>query len=269
MIEVGHNDNEWWKKLDQNLKRLASMGSHQKDVRLRFTKPLLLVVRTIEGEGDDNGDIAGADERLKVRLGVFFCSPKGTSTVNEYRMSLLWNSRTNNLTKALKDFGRHIRATSDFCRWREEEQSTDGWTYLGPDCCEVVVEQVCGSAIVFYVRSLPNVLTSVSSFATFAERTAKSKVLRSYDTRFRTTQRRSEVYEYYSSECKKISIIPDPSEQVLNAADHSFPESCVVAAEVIAEVETRTELASIMSSFVALSWRTRNSNASAPRTRRQ
>ena len=50
IIEVGRNDNEWWKKLDQNLKHLANMGSHQKDVRPRFAKSLLLVVLTIEGE---------------------------------------------------------------------------------------------------------------------------------------------------------------------------------------------------------------------------
>jgi hypothetical protein len=138
IIEVGRHDVEWWKKLDQNIKYLSRMGNDQKDKRLRFGQPLLLAVLTIEGEGE--GD------ELKVRLGVFFCSPKGTSK-DDYRMSLLWRSRTNDLTKASKDFGRLLRATSDFSRWREDwrkEEQADvnvRWKYLGPNCCKVEVHQ--------------------------------------------------------------------------------------------------------------------------------
>jgi hypothetical protein len=173
IIEVGRHDGEWWKKLDQNIKYLAMMGSNQKDKRLRFGKPLLLAVLTIEGEGDGG---APADGELQVRLGVFFCSPKGTSK-DDYRMSLLWQSHTNDLTKASKDFGRLLRATSNFSRWREEEQVNVCWKYLGPNCCKVEVDQQVGgsAAVCFVVHSPPNVLTQLSSFATFAGRTAKKE----------------------------------------------------------------------------------------------
>jgi hypothetical protein len=50
-----------------------------------------------------------------------------------------------------------------------------------------------------------------------------SKILRSYDTRFRTTQRRSEIYEHYP-ENEKLVIIPCPDEQVHEAADNSSSE---------------------------------------------
>lgn len=146
IIEVGRHDDEWWKKLSQNLKYLTRMGKDQ-DPRLRFAMPLILAVLTIEGEDDD-------DSNLKVRLGVFICSPKGTSD-DDYRISLLWHSRTNNIVKASKDFGRLLRATSDFSRWRQKKEPSN-WAYLGPNCCKVVVDQVRSSAAVTVcVHSLP------------------------------------------------------------------------------------------------------------------
>jgi len=187
IIEVGLNDVDWWKKMDQSMKYLAKMGSDQTDNRLRFEEPLLLVVLTIEGGGG-----APSDKELKVRLGVFFCSPKSTCK-DDYRISLLWQSHTNNLTKASKDFGRLLRATSDFSRWRVDGQVNVRWEYLGPNCCKVEFDQ---------------------------DGQQKSKVLRSYDTRFRSTQRRSEIYEH-SSEYEKLSIVPTLSDQELEGADHN------------------------------------------------
>jgi hypothetical protein len=167
IIEVGRHDEEWWIRLDQNMKYLANMGKHRPDRRLRFTKPLIFGVLTIEGEGDDDGS------NLKVRLGVFFCSPKSTR-VDDYRiMSLLWHSRTNDLTKGSKDFGRLLRVTSDFSDWRQEDSGKQGYEYLGPNCYKVVVDQVCSSAVVVCAHSLPNFLTPISSFATFHCRTKK------------------------------------------------------------------------------------------------
>ena len=84
VIEVGRNDLDWWKKLDQNIKYLDKFGIRQKDTRLRFDKPLLCAVLTIEGEATE------AD--LKVKLGVFLCSPKEpTSALNDFRLTLLWH----------------------------------------------------------------------------------------------------------------------------------------------------------------------------------
>jgi hypothetical protein len=47
------------------------------------------------------------------------------------------------------------------------------------------------------------------------------KVLRSYDTRFRATQRRWEIYENYYLENEKLVIVPSPGERGNDAADHS------------------------------------------------
>ena len=77
VIEVGRNDSDWWKKLDQNIKYLNKFGIHQKDTHLRFDKPLLCAALMIEGEA--------TEVDLKVKLGVFLCSPKDpTSTLNDF-----------------------------------------------------------------------------------------------------------------------------------------------------------------------------------------
>jgi hypothetical protein len=169
IIEVGLNDVDWWKKMDQSMKYLAKMGSDQNDKRLRFGEPLLLAVLTVEEDGG-----APSDEELKVRLGVFFCSPKGTYK-DDYRISLLWQSHTNDLTKASKNFGRLLRVTSDFSRWRVEGQVNVGWEYLGPDCCKVEFDQVCDSAAVcFVVYSPPTFSHSFPFLRPFAGRTTKN-----------------------------------------------------------------------------------------------
>jgi len=36
IVEVGRHDDQWWLRLDQNLKYLARMGEDQDDTRLRF-----------------------------------------------------------------------------------------------------------------------------------------------------------------------------------------------------------------------------------------
>eukprot|EP00977_Amphora_coffeiformis_P021409 scaffold9289_cov260-Amphora_coffeaeformis.AAC.1 len=46
--------------------RLANLGAHQNDNRLRFEKPLFLAVLTIEGEA-----VAETKQQLRVKLGVF------------------------------------------------------------------------------------------------------------------------------------------------------------------------------------------------------
>jgi hypothetical protein len=220
IIEVGRYDNDWWKKLDQNMKYLANMGSHQPDARLRFEKPLLLGALTIEGEGDDN-------KNLKVRLGVFFCSLKRPDVVDDYRMSLLWHSYTeDDLTKASKDFGRLLRATSDFSCWREKQEKSVSWKYLGPNCCKVVVDQVCGSGCRHILCTFTTQRSSrrFPLFATLQNEKQTTKVvLRSYDTRFRATQRRSDIYVNDPLETSEYKHLFPPTEQP-KAADHPSSE---------------------------------------------
>jgi hypothetical protein len=80
VIEVGRNGSQWWRKLDQNLKYLANMGSHQCDKRLN-TEPSLMVVLTIEGED------GGADVKFEVRLESLM--PQRAARIDDYRMSLV------------------------------------------------------------------------------------------------------------------------------------------------------------------------------------
>jgi hypothetical protein len=125
LIEVGRKDLDWWKKLDQNIKYLDKLGERQRDKRLRFEKPLLCAVLTIEGEG--------SGEHLKVKLGVFLCSPKGPS---DSRFTLLWHFKTTSLEEASKGFGKLLRATSDFSSWRESEKAPN-YEYFSSNCCRV------------------------------------------------------------------------------------------------------------------------------------
>jgi hypothetical protein len=64
-----------------------------------------MVVLTIEGEGE------GADVKFEVRLESLMC-PKSSNGIDD-RMSLLWHSRTNTLTK-LREISKISTATSDF-----------------------------------------------------------------------------------------------------------------------------------------------------------
>jgi hypothetical protein len=64
LIDVGCTDLDWWKKLDPNTTYIDKLGDRQKDTRLRFEKPLLCAVLTIEGEEP----LA----ELKVKIGSLF-----------------------------------------------------------------------------------------------------------------------------------------------------------------------------------------------------
>ena len=142
MMGVGHNHKDWWKKMDQSIKCFEQIGKHQTNSCLRvFDKPLLLVVLTIEG-----GD---ATNEVNVKLGIFLCFPenskKDETSPPNYGISLLCHSDTTGLKEASKEFGRLMRATSDFNHWRDTKQGdsdNDWWSYLGPDCCKVKTKTV-------------------------------------------------------------------------------------------------------------------------------
>jgi hypothetical protein len=127
LIEVGRNDLNWWKKLDQNIKYFDKLGDQQKDQRLRFKKPLLCAVLTIEGEE--------LKAEFKVKLGVFLCSPKGPSPRNS-RFTLLWHFKATSLKEASEAFGKLLRATSDFSSWRENNEALE-YEYFSSNCCKV------------------------------------------------------------------------------------------------------------------------------------
>lgn len=126
VMEVGRNSNEWWAKLDQNRKYVDMMQEKdQEDERLRFEHPLLFAVLTVEGEGEAKDP--------QVKSGVFLCRPKAN---DHFRMTLLWHAKTTNLNEASKDFGRLLRVTSDFGRWRIQDNEHD-YEYYSSNCCRV------------------------------------------------------------------------------------------------------------------------------------
>ena len=139
LFEVGRNDSDWWKEIDQNIKYVDRLGRQQGDKRLRFEKPLLCVVLTIADE---------EEKCIKVKLGVFLCAPKDTNGArNDFRLSLLWYFSANDREEASKGFGKLLRATSTFSRWRESPGEHDSsFEYFSSNCSRVG-EQVSGVRI--------------------------------------------------------------------------------------------------------------------------
>jgi len=193
VIEVGRNDLDWWKKLDQNIKYVDRLGKQQQDKRLCFEKPLLSVVLTIEGE----------EEKLKVKLGAFLCCPKDNSGDHDnFRMTLLWQFSTSDLKEVSKAFGKLLRTTSDFSRWRDASvDAHQRFEYFSSNCSRVgdMVSRVRIPMIPYRLNE-----TIVDSLITLPVhlRVPRWQVLRSYDSRFRETNRSSEIYR--SKECHSI-----------------------------------------------------------------
>lgn len=132
VIEVGLNGIDWWKKLDQGVKYVERMRIQTQPTKpVRFQKPLLLAVVTIDDEPDrESGEFV-------VRLGVFLCSRKNElEETDEFRMSLLWHSQTTSLKDGSAMFGRLLRVTADFRLWRDENPD-DSYEYFSSNCCRV------------------------------------------------------------------------------------------------------------------------------------
>jgi len=113
--------------MDQNIKFLDRMGDHQPDTGLRFKKPLLCAVLTIEGE---------EEKLIQVKLGAFLFSPKDNSgDHNNFQLTLLWHVKTTDLEEASKAFGKLLRTTSDFSRWRDASvDAHQRFEYFSSNC---------------------------------------------------------------------------------------------------------------------------------------
>eukprot|EP00980_Cylindrotheca_fusiformis_P009263 scaffold2019_cov80-Cylindrotheca_fusiformis.AAC.1 len=185
----------WWKKLDQGIKYVNRMRAQSNQrACLQFDKPLLLAVMTY-----NTVDCLHADKSI-FRIGAFLCSRKNTTAdeLDEYRVSLLWHTKSNTVEDASNMFGRFLRVTADFRQWRDiDGQSVNGYEYFSSNCCRVGQED-----------------------------DENAVVLRSYDNRFRTTNRSPDVY--LSSECRNVvgdvtTIVKIPGEQ---EQDEAVPDSC-------------------------------------------
>ena len=134
VIEVGLDGLDWFKKFDQAIKYLKIMCQEEDfQEKISFQKPLLLAVVTLgkEGKGDDTN----------FQMGVFLCSRKisqSNTFDDNFRVSLLWQSRTKSLTEASKLFGRTLAIAELFGKDRDKfENGVEGYEYLSSNCCRI------------------------------------------------------------------------------------------------------------------------------------
>ena len=83
-----------------------------------------------ELKGNDNG-IAS------VQCGVFLCIPKGDT---DYRIALLWRTKTDSLTAASTQFGKLLFAAKICTQLRKSFSQAEilcDYRYLGPNCCKI------------------------------------------------------------------------------------------------------------------------------------
>lgn len=137
VIEFGLSCKDWWKKLDQGIMYLDRMRRFQKTNCVRFQKPLLLAIVTI-----DNGrEQPDGSDNFRMRLGVFLCSRKNTNVDSDvFRMSLLWHSQVSTLADASLMFGTLIRVSSLFKDLRDgagHEDDSNQYEYFSSNCCRI------------------------------------------------------------------------------------------------------------------------------------
>lgn len=134
VIEFGLHGMNWSKKLDQNVKYMDKMVRGELTNRsLSFKLPILCGVVTIEDK----------DNVFDFKIGVFLCSRRDLDDPHDqFRMSLLWNARTNELNKASTLFGRLLQVTNDFKSWITDIDgfsTRNKYQYLSSNCCRCTI----------------------------------------------------------------------------------------------------------------------------------
>ena len=129
LIEVGLQNEDWWKKVDQGItyvQALTKVDDEKRDTA-RFTEPMLFTVVTIAKTNR---------ESMSARLGVFLCTQrKPESPSDDFRVALLWRTETKDLQELSKAFGRMLRATCLLPKWKDT--ACENYEYLGPNCCRI------------------------------------------------------------------------------------------------------------------------------------
>ena len=134
VIQVGQYGCDWFQKLDQGIIYLKLMC--QKDVhsKFKFQKPLLLAVITLD-------KLTPHDDSIEFQLGLFLCCQKESQSnaiKDNFRMLLLWQSRTTSLQEATKLFGRTLRIAEVFGKNKDRvKQNAEGYKYLSSNCCKI------------------------------------------------------------------------------------------------------------------------------------
>ena len=140
LIEVGLNNDDWFKKLHQGMKYLELMCLDVNATKnCTFKEPLLLAIVTMDKDDQE--------AQVDFQIGVFLCWRKDLET-NNFRMSLLWQYKTDSLEHASKLFGRTLVIAKNFGMCRDNFKTVDEekYEYLSSNCCKVqwkVGTEVC------------------------------------------------------------------------------------------------------------------------------
>lgn len=187
---------DWWKKASQNAQYVEAircdLGSRAGKMRRidgakrhAFSKPMLFAVVTIWPTKEKSFRSAA--------LGVFLCVP--ATGGNDFRVALLWRSAPYALDAMSRDFGRMIRAATLLPQLLGaiSDIGASHFTSLGPNCCRVrnsVRGERCLRTFLERAAASPCPGRPCISFLTLLV----VKVLRAYDSRFRPTFRRPDLY---------------------------------------------------------------------------
>lgn len=182
---------DWWKKASQNAQHvdairsdLGSRAGKKRRIdgakRHTFSKPILFAVVTFWPTSEKTFRSAS--------LGVFLCVP--ATGGNDFRVALLWRSAPYALDTMSRDFGRMIRAATllPALLGAISDIGASHFTSLGPNCCRVG-NSVRGERC-FRTAASPCPGRPCISFLT----RLGVKVLRAYDSRFRPSFRRPDMY---------------------------------------------------------------------------
>ena len=170
----------------------------------------------------EHADVASIDfgqflsRKLKTVGSVFLCSRRNVQDeTDEYRMTLLWHSKMTTLEEGSEMFGRLLQVTSDFQSWRDDRDKHQ-LEYFSSNCCKIGDSVSTPISILFVLWYLCRDFILSLTTCVFDPRL---QVLRSYDSRFRPTNRSAEIY--LDPNCRNIvgdtDIIVKLPEQDANA----------------------------------------------------
>ena len=206
VVEVGKgrggiSSDEWWKKFDQGKSYLKLM-QEETDGPCCFEKPLLLAIITFDDSSPS----------FVFQMGVLLCTPRNKE--KDFRISLIWHDQHFSIEEAAKSFGFLLRILPHFQAQRNQCYEGE-CKYFSSNCIKAGdVVGGAGAGLLqdqLFMRWASKIicLITVCCFPS-ASCTADVcycncnflQVVRIYDSRFRRSGRRPDVY--VDPKCKDI-----------------------------------------------------------------
>jgi hypothetical protein len=138
VFEFGMNHNDWWSKFEQCTQYTKMLYKQQE---VKTDQPILCVVITIDpNESTNNGT-----KQVITKMGVFFCRPKWVKNISgkdslDLRVSLIWNSKSDDLKGGAKQFGKILEVGAIFQSLRRDEVNLSNvyeYEYFSSNCCKI------------------------------------------------------------------------------------------------------------------------------------